>query len=239
MEQIPLNLSSIITDAGTQTRATINDEVVKEYAADMKKGDKFPAIDVFKVDGRHILANGFHRVEAAKLNGTSEILANLHEGTLTDAIKFAVGANRTNGLRRTNEDKRKCVNIAFEKLGGLSDNQIAELCAVSQPFVSAMRKETKTANKPTVHIGKDNKKYPAKKKRARAKNVERNGSVVLAREVKARLEKVKPHARGSVITSILTWKRPVIVPSKKTLDQQFRSWFKSQVREDANAAKEN
>src|SRR5690349_10489532 len=105
MESISLSLPSIITDAGTQTRAEINNDVVKEYAADMKKGDKFPAIDVFKDGDRYILANGFHRVKAAKLNGASEILAQVREGTLIDAIKFAVGANTTNGLRRTNEDK--------------------------------------------------------------------------------------------------------------------------------------
>src|SRR6266567_920663 len=222
MEPIPLNLSSIITDAGTQTRAAINDEVVKEYAADMKRGDKFPPIDVFKVGDRHILANGYHRVAAAKLNGTSEILAHLHEGTLTDAIKFAIGANRTNGLRRTNADKRKSVKIGFKTFADLSDNQIADLCGVSQPFVSKMGKEVKRDINTPTRIGKDNRKHPAKKKnRARGKAVERNGAALLVKQVKGRLQKVKPDARGSVITSILTWKRPVIVPSKRTLDRQF------------------
>lgn len=45
-----LSLSQIRRDGGTQPRASINHETVREYAEDMKNGDKFPPVIVFYDD---------------------------------------------------------------------------------------------------------------------------------------------------------------------------------------------
>jgi hypothetical protein len=57
-----LRLEQIRTDAGTQSRAAINDEVVADYAEGMIAGHRFPPIVVFHHKGDYILADGFHRL---------------------------------------------------------------------------------------------------------------------------------------------------------------------------------
>jgi DNA repair exonuclease SbcCD ATPase subunit len=54
-----------------------------------------------------------------------------------------MSANAKHGARRTNADKRHAVLMALEdeEYKRLSDHEIAELCRVTQPFVSKIRKE--------------------------------------------------------------------------------------------------
>lgn len=132
-------ISEIVRDAGTQTRMSISDETVAEYAERMAAGDKFPPVTVFHDSTRYILANGFHRVYAAQRNGSKEIEALIFQGTLTDALKHALSANISNGLRRTNADKRKCVELALKNFSDLSDRGIAELCGVQHNLVRGLR----------------------------------------------------------------------------------------------------
>lgn len=132
-------ISEIVRDAGTQTRASISDETVAEYAERMSAGDKFPPVTVFHDSTRYILANGFHRVYAAQRNGLKEIEALILQGTLMDALKHALSANISNGLRRTNADKRKCVELALKNFSDLSDRGIAELCGVQHNLVRGLR----------------------------------------------------------------------------------------------------
>ena len=63
----------------------------------------------------------------------------MRKGTRLDALKFSLGANQANGLRRTNADKRHCVELALKEFPKLSDRAIAGMCGVSHPFVSEMR----------------------------------------------------------------------------------------------------
>jgi len=44
---------------------------------------------------------------AAKQAGVTELLAEVHEGDIDDAILYAAGANAHHGVQRTDEDKRK------------------------------------------------------------------------------------------------------------------------------------
>jgi hypothetical protein len=136
-----LRLEQIRTDGGTQPRAQIDWVVVSEYAADMEEGATFPPVVVFYDGSDYWLADGFHRVEAAKSLGLVEIAADIRQGTRRDAVLYSVGANTSHGLRRTNEDKRRAVLTLLndEEWRGWSDNRIAQLCGVSQPFVSSMR----------------------------------------------------------------------------------------------------
>jgi len=56
-----------------------------------------------------------------------------------DLGTHALLANAANGLRRSNADKRRCVEIALKEFGKLSSRAIAELCGVSHPFVDGLR----------------------------------------------------------------------------------------------------
>jgi hypothetical protein len=61
----------------------------------------------------------------------------------SDAVLFSVGANASHGLRRTNEDKRRAVTVLLTDLewAKWGDMKVAKHAAVSQPFVSSLRKE--------------------------------------------------------------------------------------------------
>src|SRR5579862_9238098 len=130
-------LSEIVLDSGLQSRAKVNMATVGEYTERMKAGDKFPPIDVFDVNGVYLLAGGVHRLLAAQKAGLDSFQVQVHHGSRADAVKFAIEDNCAHGLPRTNKDKRRAVQLAITDLSGLSDHVIAEICKVSQPFVSA------------------------------------------------------------------------------------------------------
>src|SRR5271169_1225565 len=110
---VRLKLDLIRLDAGTQTRAQIDEATVEEYAEAMLRGDKFPPVIVFQNDGEYIMADGFHRFRSARKARLTHILAEIRKGSRQDALRFALGANHKHGLRRTNLDKRRAVEMAL------------------------------------------------------------------------------------------------------------------------------
>jgi hypothetical protein len=138
-----LNLSAIIIDKGTQSRAQISEDTVTDYAEAMQAGDQFPAITVYHDGVDYYLADGFHRLHAAQRLGRASIQAEVKTGTLRDAILYSLGANDKHGLRRSNADKRKCVRTLLEDFewGDLTVNEMARICAVSPQLVLAVKEE--------------------------------------------------------------------------------------------------
>lgn len=132
-----------IKDPGAQMRVEMRPETVNEYAADMLDGAIFPPVVVFD-DGTDLwLAEGFHRVEATRKVEHTEIMAEIHAGTARDAILYAIGANATHGLRRTQADKRRAVERLLKdpEWGKWSDRKIAKLAKVDHKTVGTMRSE--------------------------------------------------------------------------------------------------
>jgi hypothetical protein len=80
-----------------------------------------------------------------------------------EALKYSLGANQTNGLRRTNADKRHCVEIALKEFPKLGNRAVAELCGVYHQLVADARPKVDESSKCEKLIGKDGKTYPAKK----------------------------------------------------------------------------
>lgn len=135
-----LNLAAIRIDGGTQPRERIDMEVVADYAEGVKVGIEFPPVVVFFDGAEHWLACGFHRWHAHKAAERASILADVRSGSLDDAKLFASGTNGGHGLRRSNADKRLAVLMAVGVKADWSDTKIAVHCAVSVPFVSAIRR---------------------------------------------------------------------------------------------------
>jgi ParB-like chromosome segregation protein Spo0J len=151
-------VSAIRTDAGTQSRARIDEATAADYAEAMVAGDKFPPVVVFQNNGEFILADGFHRVRAAKMAKLEKIAAEVYKGGVTDALKYSLASNHAHGLRRTNEDKRHAISVALKEFTGWSDGAIAELCGVSQSTVSSLRRQLKHSLSCEVRLGRDGKK---------------------------------------------------------------------------------
>ena len=65
------------------------------------------------------------------------------KGTQHEAFIYSLGANATHGKRRTNADKRRAVERALhdEALRRYSDRRLAQMCKVSNRFVSGVRQD--------------------------------------------------------------------------------------------------
>jgi uncharacterized ParB-like nuclease family protein len=160
-----LNLNSIIIDKGTQSRAAISEDTVSDYAEAMQAGDQFPPVVAFFDGVEYYLADGFHRLHAAKRLHKASIQADVRTGTLRDAILYSLGANRDHGLRRSNADKRKCVQTLLEDFewGELSVNEMARICGVSPQLVTAVKLEMENGTKvSTVKTNAPKKEKPVK-----------------------------------------------------------------------------
>ncbi len=134
-------LDTLRLDGGTQARVAIATLVVDEYAAAMQGGAVFPPVIVFR-DGEALwLADGFHRVYAAIQLGKTTISATIHPGTRRDAVLYAVGANARHGLRRSNADKRRAVQLLLDdpQWRQWSNREIARRCGVDEGLVRKVR----------------------------------------------------------------------------------------------------
>lgn len=134
-----LHLAAIRLDEGTQARVTIDELTVAEYAEAAKEGETLPAPVVFFDGAVHYLADGFHRFQANRKIGRTTMLCEVRWGDLQDARLFAYGANRSHGLRRTSEDKRKAVQGMLANFPEKSDRAIARHVGVSDKTVAAQR----------------------------------------------------------------------------------------------------
>ena len=154
-------IAEIDLDTGIQCRASIDTGTVDEYADAMTASATFPPVDLFGAAGRYWIGDGWHRVLGAKKIGALTIDAIVRDGTRADALRFALGANAAHGQRRTNADKRRCVEIAVREFPALSSRAVAELCSVGHQLVLSVRQVDES---PTSHItGADGKQYPARR----------------------------------------------------------------------------
>ena len=142
MAKKTIPIAKIKVDAATHPRDQLDVQTAEEYGQAMKAGEKFPPIVVFQKGKQYFLADGMHRLEGAKQFGLKEIAVDVRQGSRRDATLFAVAANHKHGLRRTNKDKRKAVEIvlADREWRKWSVNRIADLCHVSWDLVNEIRK---------------------------------------------------------------------------------------------------
>ncbi len=137
-----LKLSEIKLNKQTQSRTAINQDVVNEYCEAMLNDADFPAITVFFDGIDYYLVDGYHRYFATKKTGSQVIQAAVVNGSLRDAILYAVGVNSSHGLQRSHDDKRKAVMTLLDDLewAEWSDAAIARHCNVSAMTVGRVRK---------------------------------------------------------------------------------------------------
>ena len=138
--EIPL---TSIKDGDAQMRVEMHPETVADYAADMLDGAVFPPVIVYHDGADYWLADGFHRVEAARKIDRKEIEAEIRDGTARDAILHGIGSNATHGLRRTQADKRRAVErlLTDPEWAAWSDRKIAQLAKVDHKTVGKIRRE--------------------------------------------------------------------------------------------------
>lgn len=154
-----VSLASLVIDERFQTRLAMDQGAIEDYidAIRMKGRWPFPPVKIVS----QFLVDGFHRIEAAKrVAADPETAAELRKSlqsipcervnvdlTSDDvpdlALQHALAANHTHGLRRSNADKRRAVELALDRWPSKSDREIATMTGTSHPFVGRVRGELK------------------------------------------------------------------------------------------------
>jgi hypothetical protein len=169
-------------------------------------------VDVFRDDAGHCyLADGFHRLLAAKKVSKPSIACRVFHGSARDAFLFACTVNQTHGLRRTNADKRYMVTrfLSDPEWVKWTDSRIAEQCGVSHTFVAAMRRELESVSnslasrvKYLPRRGSDGKNYPPERKTPRDFQRQTN-------PIKPALDEANPDPRARALSVLRQTKRHV------------------------------
>ena len=137
IKEVPLG--KITMDKALQPRMALTNEAVSEYAEAMQDGAELPPCVVVWDGTTHWLCDGFHRVNAALRLKWKSIRCEITEGTRDDAMWLAAAANLKHGVRRTNADKQRAVQMALLCKPEASLRDIGLHCAVSQEMVRAYK----------------------------------------------------------------------------------------------------
>lgn len=183
IEELALEL--IRRDGGTQPRAFMNTVTVMDYTEILQEGGYLPPVDVFYDGTDYWLADGYHRIQAAKEVGFKSFSCIVHQGDVKAAQWFSFGANKDHGLRRTNADKQRTVEAALEHpaSGSMTDSDIADHCGVNRRMVLEYRKK---------HLVTGSQDSPARTVTRKGKQYQQNvANIGKAKAPKAEAEPVK------------------------------------------------
>jgi ParB-like chromosome segregation protein Spo0J len=139
-----IEIEALVLDDQLFPRERIDRMKVDEYAEMMREeGAQFPPVLVIRLkDGRLMVVDGWHRINAAKRLDLKTLPTRIRSGEWFYAIEAATASNAFHGLPRTNADKRKAVEmlLTMPKWADASNRAIARHCGLSHPFVANMRR---------------------------------------------------------------------------------------------------
>jgi len=167
LERLSLNVSlpQIDIDPKVQIRvAGVDPARVEDYRRAMTEGEIFPPLVLFWDADKGILqlADGFHRIEAAKQAGSISLAGTVYAGTYRDAAEYAATCNAKHGLPMTREDKRAAIKRLLDLHTDWSNRRIARLVSCSHNTVESARQELISGGQIdhlTRVVGADKKEY--------------------------------------------------------------------------------
>jgi len=157
IREIPLD--DLVLDQTLNLRDRLDDFTVERYA---DSWDRLPPITVYLVEGRLLVADGFHRYASAVMLGKRAIKAEVIEGSMTDALDFVASVNLFHGLPLTRAERRRAVEIKLKLHHDWSDRRMAEELAVSRELVAKIRRqliESRQIPNLPGRVGADGKLY--------------------------------------------------------------------------------
>lgn len=139
-------ITKVIKDPRCQSRTGIDLALVQEYVDAIEDRAALPPVSTIRTPEGHYLYDGFHRAEAYRRKGVTEIAVNYEDGDIWDAIERSCAVNATHGKRRTNEDKRRAVEtmltVMQHKGERWSNREVARRCGVHHNLVAAVLGES-------------------------------------------------------------------------------------------------
>lgn len=129
----------------TQARDHIDSQHVKDIADAIRAGNPIDPVTLFADGQTYWIGDGHHRINAAVQADSKKVTAHVHSGGKVAAIMHAAGANATHGLKRTNADKRRAVEMCLDALKQTGKTwkqaDIARHCGVARATVAEVQAE--------------------------------------------------------------------------------------------------
>jgi len=157
IRNVPLN--DLVLDPNLNLRDRLDDFTVERYA---DSWERLPPITVYEVDGKWLVADGFHRHAAAVMLGKRSIPAEIVVGSFTDALDFVASVNLFHGLPLTRSERRRAVELKLKLHHDWSDRRMSEELAVSRELVAKIRRQLIDGNQIPNNpgrVGSDGKLY--------------------------------------------------------------------------------
>ena len=156
-----VELEELVLDPALNLRDRLDDDTVTRY---MDAWGRMPPVTIWSVDGRFLLADGFHRHAAAVTLGKRTIPAEIREGEFADALDFVAGANLFHGLPLTRAERRRAIEIRLKLHHDRSDRHLAEEMSVGRELVAKVRRQLVEGGQipaNSTRVGADGKTYPS------------------------------------------------------------------------------
>jgi ParB-like chromosome segregation protein Spo0J len=156
-----LPLDDLVLDPNLNLRDRLDDETVDRY---LEAWDRKPPVTVFEVEGRWLLADGFHRHAAAVTAGRRTMKAEVRAGTFSDALDYVAGANLFHGLPLSRVERRRAIEIKLRLHHEKSDRTLASDLGVGRELVAKIRRQLIEGGQVpagATRMGADGKVYPA------------------------------------------------------------------------------
>ncbi|MFQ6115748.1 MAG: ParB/RepB/Spo0J family partition protein, partial [bacterium] len=160
MEKETIALTDITVDLRLNIRESLDDETIKRYTENF---EQLPPAVVFESDDTYLLADGFHRYEAANKLGRDEIEVEVRHGTRQDAEEYAALANLKHGKPLTRKERRKAVERMLMLHSERANAWIAEDTGVSKNTVAKYREELESKcqiDRCSTFRTKDGREFP-------------------------------------------------------------------------------
>ncbi|KKK81820.1 hypothetical protein LCGC14_2809620, partial [marine sediment metagenome] len=125
-----IKLADLEVDPTVNIRDKLDEETVQWY---MEIFDQLPPVTAYRLNGRILLADGFHRWSAAERLNLEEIEADVREGTEQDAWEFAVMANWRHGKNLSQYEHDKAIARLYMIHG--TNQAVADLLGVGETTV--------------------------------------------------------------------------------------------------------
>jgi hypothetical protein len=178
-----LQIEKITLDPDVQVRGITHRETVRDYAQQKKEGYSFPPIVIFTDGLNNYLADGWHRLEADRLNDVATVACQIYEGCKDDAILFAIWKNRTQlGISWDKEARERSVLHVHRLHPDWSDHLIQRATAVPRTTVWRLREAERRRTgetKPAKVLGTDNRRQSALKPRDLNPQSDKHGNPVV------------------------------------------------------------
>ncbi len=154
-----LPIDDLILEPNLYLRDRLDDYTVERYA---DSWNRLPPVTVYEVDGRWLLADGWHRHAAAVMLGRRTIKAEIIKGTMSEALDFVASVNLFHGLPLSRAERRRAVEVKLRLHADWSDRRLSEELGIGRELIGKIRKaleESKQISAAVSRVGSDGKTY--------------------------------------------------------------------------------